>query len=207
MADERAATPPTAAAGDARGAPLEPYDAWASRQRRRAALDGAWRVEVTERSTLHGVVRSVTTWHDQLQQKHQPQRQVRAPRSMPTRQQQPSRRAMGTQQPQQPTVKQRRSRERSAAYHKQQRVRALRRVLLVVRLAVRLWRRLETERAACALRATASPTSPSKRRHSPPAGAQLLLTGSVARSDDAGDAALPPSPKRGLFTKGFLLGR
>jgi len=58
--------------------------------------------------------------------------------------------------------------------------------------------------AVRALRAAVSPTSPSKRRHSPPP--EELLTGPGARSDDPGDAASPPPSKRGLFgfSKGFL---
>ena len=170
------------------------------------------RVEVSERVWRGAITRSVTTWHQTPSQLlHQPPRQEQPrKRVVPTRQQQPTRRAMGTQMPKKPNAKQQRSLQRSAAHHKELRARALRRAFLVVRLAVRLWRRLETERATRAPRAAASPTSPSKRRHSPPPNAQLLLTGPGA--PEMTDDASPPRPKRATpsvppagLRQGFLL--
>jgi hypothetical protein len=41
----------------------EAFDAWASRQRRRATRDGAWKVEVSERVVHGALIRSVSSWH------------------------------------------------------------------------------------------------------------------------------------------------
>ena len=100
--------PPPAVATDAA---LEAFDAWASRNRRRAALDGAWRVEVSERVQRDAVTRSVTSWHDRAQQQPQPSRQrPQQQRTVPQRQKQPSRRALGTQTSR-PNAKQQRDSE------------------------------------------------------------------------------------------------
>ena len=208
--------PPAAAAA----AVLEPFDSWASRHRRRAARDGAWRVEVSERVQLCAVIRSVTTWHD-LQQQHKPQRQVKPKHTKPGKQQQQQQQKpcsaaeQQPQQPQQPNAKKRRSALRSAAHHRQQqRIATMRRAVLVVRFVVRLRRQYM---ATLAMRNVGMPkanasslvVSPSKRRLSPPPDA--LPTGSAVSFDDwndVSDAASPPPPKRhGPFQKGFLLGR
>ena len=86
-------------------------------------------------------------------------------RTVPQRQKQPSRRALGTQTSQQPSKKQQRSALRSAANHRKHRVRVLRRLLNVVLFSVRLWRAMMV---TLALRdvpiGVASPVSPGKRR-------------------------------------------
>ena len=180
---------------------LEPFDSWASCQRRRATLDGAHRVEVSERVWRGAVTRSVTTWHQTPSQLHQPPRQEQPrPCVVPTRRKQPARHAMGTQTSKKPNSKQRRSLQRSAAHHKRERFRVLRRAFLVVRLTVRLRHRLETERDACVLHAAASPTSPPKRRHSPPPVEQLQVTGES--EPKVADAASPPRPKRAARSPG-----
>ena len=198
----------TAAAAAAEGnAALEPFDAWASRNRRRAALDGAWRVEVSER-VLHGAVtRSVTSWHDRAQSQPLPPRQKqRQQRAVPPRPKQPSCRTMGTQRSQ-PNAKQQRSALRSAANHRKQRARALRRVFLAVLAYVRWWRCMM---ASLALRdmpivSATSPASPAKRRHS------RRLDGEAA--PEVVDDSSPPRPKRAApsapppgLRQGFLLG-
>ena len=158
MPEEVAAPPRCAAARD-----LEAFDAWASRHRRRAALDGARRVEVTERVWRGAVTRTVTTWHNaahsavqQPQSKRRElkvggkpaQQQQQRPSRQQQQQQQYEQRPL-RQQLQQPNSKQRRSAKRSAEHHA--RVRALRAVGLVGCFVVRL-------QAALALRRAASPT-------------------------------------------------
>jgi hypothetical protein len=101
LPDNEAQTAPLPPA--ATDASLEAFDAWASRNRRRATLDGAWRVEVSERVQRDAVTRTVTSWHDRAQQQPQPSRQrQQQQRTVPSRTKQPSRRALGTQTPQQP---------------------------------------------------------------------------------------------------------
>ena len=68
---------PAAAAGAACGVNAEAFEEWASRQRRRAALDGAWKVEVTERMVVGGgTIRSVATWHDNAKHGRTPVRRT-----------------------------------------------------------------------------------------------------------------------------------
>ena len=171
-----------AAAGAGCSDEPEPFVSWASAQRRRAALDGAWRVEVAERF-VHGVrTRSVTSWHN-AQQQHASSRRVRPQRDVPAGSD--ARPAAG-EHPQRQTARQRRSALRSAAHHKRVRLRALRSHLLAVRFLVRL---LRLSKAARALRLARDALPTLKRRHSPsPAPPD--------RPDDADDAALPPPPKR-----------
>ena len=202
-AAENAAAPLPAVA---RVVALESFDTWASRHRRRAALDGAWRVEVSERVLRGAVTRSVTTWHDQ-QQQPQPSRQEPQPRVVPSRQKPLSRRAKSVQTSQPTSRKKQRSALRSAANHKQRRARALRRVLRVVLFVTRLWR---TMMISLALRdepiTSASPASPGKRRLS-----TEPLDGETAPAVD--DVASPPQPKRAApsappsagLRQGFLL--
>ena len=45
-----------------------PFDEWAFVQRRQAALDGAWKVEVSERVMHDRTIRSVTSWHSDAKQ-------------------------------------------------------------------------------------------------------------------------------------------
>ena len=203
-AAENDAVPPPAVA---RAIALESFDTWASRHRRRAALDGAWRVEVAEQVLRGAVRRSVTTWHDSMPQPplppRQPQQQQRA---VQPQKKQPKRRAMGTQTLRQPTKKQQRSALRSAANHRALRLRALRRVLLVVRFYVRLWRAMMATLALRDRPVDASPASPGKRRLS-----AEPLDGEAAPAVD--DVASPPQPKRAApsappsagLRQGFLL--
>ena len=140
-AEVDAAPPPAVAPTVA----LESFDAWASRHRRRAAHEGAWRVEVSEQVMRSAVRRSVTTWHDNAPQPPLPPRKSQQrQRVVQPQQKQPSRRAMGSQMPRQPNKKQQRSALRSAAHHRALRLRALRRVQLVVLFYVRLWRAMMT---------------------------------------------------------------
>ena len=159
-----------------------PFVTWASAQRRRAALDGAWRVEVSERF-VHGVrIRSVTSWHAGRQQ-HTSSRRAPPPSDMHAGFD--ARPAAG-EHPQRQSARQRRSALRSAAHHKQVRLRALRSHLLAVRFLVRLSRLCK---AAHALRLARDAPPTLKRRHPP----------SPPPSDQPGrddDAALAPPPKR-----------
>lgn len=199
-----AAAEPGSAAAHGGAAVLEPFEQWAARNRRRAARDGAWRIECSERVNREGggVARSITTWHDTERRAQRAQR-----REVPVRQRQqrpPSRRAMGTQQPQQ-TARQRRSARRSATHHK-----------LLDEAA-------DAQRAAApdtglpgdstnAPRAVGSPPSPIKRRRSPPPEEQLLLTGSAAdalqaaRAAAGDDAASTPPPHKSPRSPGVNLG-
>ena len=205
MPDNESQTPPPPAVAD--NAPLEAFDSWASRNRRRAALDGAWRVEVSERVLRGAVTRSVTSWHDRAQSQPQPSRQKQRQQcSVPPRRKQPTRRALGTQTSHEPTKKQQRSALRSAANHRKRRVRALRRVLNVVLFYVRLWRAMMVTLAMRDVpHGTASPASPGKRRHS-----DEPLDGEEA--PEVGDVPSPPQPKRPTpsapppgLRQGFLL--
>ena len=207
MPDKETQTTPLPAV--ATDAPPEAFDAWASRNRRRATLDGAWKVEVSERVQRDAVVRSVTSWHDRTQSQPQPSRQKQQQRAVPPRPKQPTRRALGTQTSQEPSKKQQRSALRSAANHRKSRARALRRVLNVVLFYVRLWRAMMVSLAMRdAPIGTASPASPGKRRHD-------VETLDDEAAHEVSDAASPPQPKRvapsappprtGLRT-GFLLG-
>ena len=191
----------------ARVVALESFDSWASRHRRRAALDGAWRVEVSERVLRGAVTRSVTTWHDCAPQPPLPPRQdQQRRRTVHPQQKQPSRRGMGTQTPRQSNAKQQRSAARSALRHKQIRARALRRVLHVALFATRLWRAMMATLALRNVPMDASPASPGKRRLS-----TEPLDGEAAPAVD--DAASPPQPKRAAASappsaglrQGFLL--
>lgn len=185
-AEVDAAPPPAVAPTVA----LESFDAWASRHRRRAAHEGAWRVEVSEQVMRSAVRRSVTTWHDNAPQPPLPPRQSQQrQRVVQPQQKQPSRRAMGSQMPRQPNKKQQRSALRSAAHHRALRLRALRRVQLVVLFYVRLWRAMMTTLALRDVPVDASPGSPGKRRLSAES-----LDGETAPAAD--DVASPPQPKR-----------
>ena len=64
----------------------EPFDAWASRQRRQATYDGAWKVEITEQVRGGVRTRTVISWQGIDKQQRAPSR--RAPQrsdSMPDR--------------------------------------------------------------------------------------------------------------------------
>ena len=205
MPDESSAPPLPAVASVVA---LEPFDAWASRQRRRASLDGAWRVEVSERVLRGAITRSVTSWHDHALQQPQPPRQKQQQqRGTPARQSKPVRRAMGTQTSSRPNAKQQRSALRSAANHKRQRARALRRVQLAVLFYIRLWRSMMATLASRDVPVgNALPASPGKRRLS----AESLGGEEVPETSDA---ASPPQPKRAApsaapagIRRGFLLG-
>ena len=65
-----------AAAGAAHMPEAEPFDQWASRQCRRAALDGAWKVEVSERVVGGTIMRSVASWHYNAKQLDAPLRRA-----------------------------------------------------------------------------------------------------------------------------------
>jgi len=173
---------PAAAAGAATGDAAESFVDWASKQRQRAARDGAWKVEVAERTVDGNIERKVTSWHDSGMRQHTPSR--RAPQqggvSADRPQQQSARSATDEQHPQRQTARQRRSALRSAAHHRSRRLRALRKLWLVVRCVVRLLHLSATSRA---LRAG---SSQSKRRLSPSPDEQhdpLLRTMSSCSSD------------------------
>ena len=172
---------PADAAGAGCAADIEPFEEWASRQRRRAALDGAWRVEVSERLVHGNAIRFVTSWHDNAKLRGAPlrraQQQGRDVSARPGMQP-----GASAPDPQRQTARQRRSSLRSAAHHRKVRLR-LRGGLLAVRFLVRL------SRLTAAARALRDAPSPGKRRHSPPPP-DLGFTGS------RDDAALPPPPKR-----------
>ena len=111
----------SAAAASVAQESAEPFDEWASRQRRRATLDGAWKVEVWERVLPDGGrIRSVATWHDTAKKQPTPQRRAQRQGSVESgRSQQPSKRSATDElRPQQQTARQRRSALRSAAHHR-----------------------------------------------------------------------------------------
>ena len=204
MPDNEAQTTPLPTV--ATDAPLEAFDTWASRVRRRATLDGAWRVEVSERVQRDAVTRSVTSWHDRSQSQPQPPRQKKQQRhNMPSRQKQPTRRALGTQTSR-PNAKQQRSALRSAANHRKKRARALRRVLLAVLASIRWWRAMMFTLALreMPIVSATSPASPGKRCPS------CRLDGEASPEED--DVTSPPRPKRAApsapppgLQRGFLL--
>ena len=175
---------PAAAAGASSGDTTESFVEWASKQRRRAACDGAWKVVVSERVLPDGgCIRTVTSWHDAAKQVDTSSR--RAPQqggAAPARPEQPSARSATDElRPQQQTARQRRSALRSAAHHRLMRLRVLRGHWHAVRFVVRLLRLSATSRA---LR---SGPSPGKRRLSPSPDEQqdLLLRTTSSSSSDA----------------------
>ena len=176
---ERSAT--AAAAGAGRANDVEPFELWASRQRRRAALDGAWKVEVSERMMGTGVIRSVTSWHNNAKQQGTPMRRAEQ-RGSDVADRPGTQPDASTPHPQRQTARHRRSALRSAAHHRKVRLRLLAH-LLAVRFLVRL------SRLTAAARALRDAPSPGKRCHSPPPAPLGPTSGSV-------DAALPPPPKR-----------
>ena len=188
--------------------------AWASRHRRRAAHDGAWKVEVAERVLRCGArVRTVSSWHD-AQKQRAPQRRSQHRRAMPSSELPAS--SHRAKEPQQGdskrNSKQRKSARRSAAHHSAARLRVLRRVITRVLFYIRLW---HTHMATLALREGPS-DSPSKRRRS----IELLdddcagAMGTPAAAPDVLDCS-PPEPKRAApsappptgLRQGFLLGQ
>jgi hypothetical protein len=178
-----------AAAGAGGEEDVESFDAWASRQRRRAALDGAWKVEVTERVVHGNTIRSVASWHDNAKQPGTPLRRAQQQCSSESAR-------SGTQQdtssphPPRQTARQRRSALRSAAHHKLMRLRVLRSHVLAVRFLVRLSRLLPAPSADRMLHAQLPAV---KRRHSP-----TPEEPSMDRPADDGCAAPPPPPKRAV---------
>ena len=159
------ATPPQAAAAGAdRMREVEPFERWASVQRRRAALDGAWKVEVTERVVHGNIIRSVTSWHGAAKHSGTPLRRTeRQGSSMSDRP--GAQQAASAPHPLRQTARQRRSALRSAAHHRKVHLRLLGH-FLAVRFLVRL------SRLTAAVRALRDAPSPGKRggRHAWPHG-------------------------------------
>ena len=194
MEEER--TAPAAAAGAGRADDVEPFEQWASTQRRRATRDGAWKVEVTERMVCGSIIRSVTSWHDSAKQIGTPVRRACQPSKVVSGRPESQQDTCSPHPPRQ-TARQRRSALRSAAHHRKVRLRLLGH-LTAVRFVVRM------SRLAAAAHAFREAPSPGKRRHSPPP----LVLGCLDGDDDA---ALPPCPKRleagwlsrALFRVGF----
>ena len=181
---------PAAAVGTARDG--ESFDQWASRQRRLATSDGAWKVEVTERLVCGAPLRSVTSWHDSAKQRPASSRRTQPfGRDKSTRPQQQSPCSTADlQHPQRKTSRQQRSALRSAAHHKLMHLRALRSVWLVVRFLVRLSRLAVGSRAIRV-------ESTGKRRHSPPPDVQQQHLHRLALDAlGEGDVTSPPPPKR-----------
>jgi hypothetical protein len=182
---------PAAAAGDAcEQREAVPFDEWASVQRRRAALDGAWKVEVSERVVRGNTIRFVTSWHDSVQLPNAPlRRDQKRHNDVPVRQKE---QASSSNNPLRQTARQRRSILRSAAHHRLKRLRVLRRLWLVVRFTVRL------SRLSATTRALRDGPSPGKRRLSPPPDEwrdhPLRTTSSCSSGSD--DDASSPAPKR-----------
>ena len=172
----------------------EPFLEWASRHRLRAARDGAWKVEVTERLVCGAPLRSVTSWHGTAKQQHAPSRRTQQHDSkVPARSKQQSMRSASDQlHPQRLTSRQQRSALRSAAHHRLRRLRVLRRVWLAVRFLVRL------SRLTVGAHAIRDVSSTGKRRHSPPPDVQQhhLHHPLLDLSGEGHDAASPPPPKR-----------
>lgn len=161
---------------------------------------------MTERVQRGAVARSVTTWHDvQPSKPPSSRRSQRQQHDVPAKPKSLSRRAVGVQVSQQPNKKSQRSALRSAANHKARRLRALRRLVLVMLYFIRLRRAAKATSTKRDVPGAASPASPGKRRL-----AAESLDGGIAQVADA--AASPPKPKRaapsapppGLRT-GFLL--
>ena len=179
MGAERTTT--AAAAGVACDGEVEPFEQWASTQRRRATRDGAWKVEVTERVVGGTITRSVASWHDNAKQQGAPLRRPEQQGSdAPVRS--GVQQAASSSRSQRQTARQRRSALRSAAHHRKVRLRLLG-YLHAVRSLVRM------SRLAATTRAIRDVSSPGKRRHSPPPAAMGL-------NGDNVDAASPPPPKR-----------
>jgi hypothetical protein len=180
---------PAAAAVAAHGADAEVFEEWASRQRRRAADDGAWKVEVTERVVDGNIIRSVASWHDNaVHAGRTPMRRAQQHGNTPARPPQQQAASRGQRAgPTRQSSRQRRSMLRSAAHHRKVRWRALRRSLLAVRFLVRL-SRLTTN-----ARALREEPSPGKRRHSPPPPESTCGPIRLWAPDSV---ALPPPPKR-----------
>lgn len=179
MEEDRSA--PAAAAGAGRADDFEAFDEWASRQRRRATLDGAWRVEVTERVVRGSTIRSVTTWHDNVKQAGTPLRRAGERGKGTTGRSRVQQDASAPNPPRQ-TARKRRSALRSAAHHRKVRLR-----LLGCMTAVRFLVRMSS--LAAAARAMREALLPSKRRHSPPPPDSCCAS-------DGSSAALQPPPKR-----------
>ena len=193
MRSVTSAATPAAAADDANEAAASPFVEWASAHRLRAARDGAWKVEVSERVVNGNITRFVTSWHGSAKQPDVPLRRTRQQCSNVSAksQQQSTRSATDEQLPPRQAARQRRSALRSAAHHRYLRLRALRRLGHVVRFIARL------SRLTVASRALRAVQSPAKRRLSPPREQEhhLLRPASKCSSDDD-DAALQPPPKR-----------
>ena len=111
---------------------------FASRHRRRAARDGAWKVEITERSSRGVTTRSIVSWHWHDESAREPQPQ--ASRTHTSRASRTRARSSPSR-----TARQQRSFERSAARHHHIARTRLRAALLAALAAVRL------RRALCAL--------------------------------------------------------
>ena len=181
---------PAAAAGASSGRAAESFVEWASTQRRRAALDGAWKVQVTERLLPNGgCIGSVVTWHDNAGQPSTPVRRGRQQGGdVPG---QPEEQASSSNSPQRQSARQRRSALRSTAHHKLKRRRVLRGLWHAVRFLVRL------SRLSAATRVLRDGPPPGKRRLSPPPEQEhLLLRPASSCSSDDDNVALLSSPKR-----------
>ena len=183
--DARQRTTPAAAAGATCDANVEPFDEWASRQRQRASRDGAWKIEVAERTVCGNIVRTVTSWHDTAKRQPAPLRRAQQQGSVcaDRSKQQSTRFATDKLYPQRLTARQQRSALRSAAHHRLMRLRVLRRLWLAVRFTVRL------SRLSAATRALRGGPSPGKRRLSPSPDEQHdpLLHTTLSCSDGASE--------------------
>ena len=112
-----------AAAEDASGdAPSDTLVEWASHHRLRAARDGAWKVEIIERSSRGVTVRSVKSWH--WHDGYHRDRRARGPRaqrathsSKPATTRPPRRPSSEPHPPPSRSARQQRSFERSARHH------------------------------------------------------------------------------------------
>ena len=111
---------------------------FASRHRRRAARDGAWKVEITERSSRGVTTRSIVSWHWHDESAREPQPQ--ASRTHTSRASRTRARSSPSR-----TARQQRSFERSAARHHHLAHIRLRAALIAALAAVRL------RRALCAI--------------------------------------------------------
>ena len=167
----------------------EPFEEWASTQRRRAALDGAWKIEVTERVVHGSTIRSVTSWHDKAKQHRSPSRRAEQLEVDVSARSAESGSVADPSHPDRQTARQRRSNLRSAVHHQHVRLR-LRSHMLAVRFLVRL------SRITVAARVLRDALSPGKRRHSP-----QPLDSALVYSVNDDDAALAPPAKR--FEDGF----
>ena len=111
-------------------AAAEPFARWATRQRRSALRDGAFKVVVTEQVQRYAVTRTVASWHGSNADRDSRSRNVkesgkRAPSRRTSKPAGASARrtpaAEPIDPPWQPSAKQRRSFARSAAHHEQMR--------------------------------------------------------------------------------------